>query len=58
MLVLGLTVPYADDTDLFYRLIHTLFGHPQATSRRPDGFDYYYTLDVFNPFEQLGNGRH
>jgi len=38
--------------------IHTLFGHPQATSRRPDGFVYYYTLDVFNPFEQLGSGRH
>jgi hypothetical protein len=38
--------------------VHTLFGHPQATSRRPDGFVYYYTLDVFNPFEQLGSGRH
>src|SRR6266576_2889284 len=38
--------------------IHTLFGDPQATSRRPDGFVYYYTLDVFNPFEQLGGGRH
>ncbi len=38
--------------------VQTLFGHPQATSRRPDGFVYYYTLDVFNPFEQLGSGRH
>lgn len=37
--------------------VHTLFGHPQAISRRPDGFVYYYTLDVFNPFEQLGGGR-
>jgi hypothetical protein len=37
--------------------VQTLFGHPQATSRRPDGFVYYYTLDVFNPFEQLGGGR-
>jgi len=37
--------------------VQTLFGHPQATSRRPDGFVYYYTLDVFNPFEQLGSGR-
>ena len=38
--------------------VQTLFGHPQATSGRPDGFVYYYTLDVFNPFEQLGSGRH
>ena len=38
--------------------VHTLFGRPQATARRPDGFVYYYTLDVFNPFEQLGGGRH
>ena len=38
--------------------VRTLFGHPQATSRRPDGFVCYYTLDVFNPFEQLDSGRH
>src|SRR5437016_8672500 len=38
--------------------VHTLFGRPQATSRRTHGFVYYYTLDVFNPFEQLGGGRH
>jgi hypothetical protein len=39
------------------RDVQTLFGHAQAVSPRPDGFVYYYTLDVFNPFEQLGSGR-
>jgi len=39
------------------RDVQTLFGHAQSISRRPDGFVYYYTLDVFNPFEQLGSGR-
>jgi esterase/lipase superfamily enzyme len=39
------------------RDVQTLFGHAQAVSRRPDGFVYYYTLDVFNPFEQFGHGR-
>jgi len=40
------------------RDVQTLFGHAQAVSRRPDGVVYYYTLDVFNPFEQFGSGRH
>ena len=39
------------------RDVQALFGHAQAASRRPDGFVYYYTLDVFNPFEQFGHGR-
>jgi len=39
------------------RDVQTLFGHAQSISRRPDGFVYYYTLDVFNPFEQFGGGR-
>jgi hypothetical protein len=39
------------------RDVQSLFGHAQATSRRTDGFVYYYTLDVFNPFEQLDSGR-
>jgi hypothetical protein len=39
------------------RDVQALFGHPQATSRRTDGFVYYYTLDVFNPFEQFGGRR-
>jgi hypothetical protein len=34
--------------------VEAMFGHAQAVSRRPDGFVYYYRLDVFNPFEQFG----
>jgi hypothetical protein len=39
------------------RDVQALFGHAQAVSRRPDGFVYYYTIDVFNPFEQFGGRR-
>ena len=39
------------------RDVEAMFGHAQAVSRRPDGLVYYYTLDVFNPFEQFGSGR-
>jgi hypothetical protein len=36
------------------RDVEAMFGHAQAVSRRPNGFVYYYRLDVFNPFEQFG----
>jgi hypothetical protein len=36
--------------------VQTLFGHPSYIAT-PDGFVYYYTLDVFNPFEQLSGRR-
>ena len=36
------------------RDVEAMFGHAQVVSRRPDGFVYYYRLDVFNPFEQFG----
>lgn len=39
------------------RDVETLFGHPQAVSQRPDGFVNYYTLEVFNPFEEFGSDR-
>lgn len=39
------------------RDVKQLFGNPQAVSERRDGFVYYYTIDVFNPFEQFGGGR-
>ena len=40
------------------RDIESLFGHPQATSPRADGIVYYYTIEVYNPFEDLGrDGR-
>ena len=38
------------------RDVEAMFGHAQAVSHRPDGFVYYYTLDVFNPFAQFGRG--
>ena len=36
------------------RDVQTLFGHAQAISRCSDGFVYYYTLPVYNPFESFG----
>ena len=39
------------------RDVEALFGHPQAVSRRPDGFVNYYTFDVFNPFEESSSDR-
>jgi hypothetical protein len=39
------------------RDVQLLFGHPQATSPRKDGIVHYYTLDVFNPFEEWGGRR-
>ncbi len=39
------------------RDVEALFGHPQAVSKRPDGAVYYYTLSVYNPFEDFGGGR-
>lgn len=37
--------------------VKQLFGNPQAVSKRRDGVVYYYTIDVFNPFEQSGGDR-
>lgn len=39
------------------RDVKQLFGNSQAVSKRPDGFVHYYTIDVFNPFEQFGGDR-
>jgi hypothetical protein len=40
------------------RDVKALFGNPQATSPRPDGIVHYYTIDVYNPFEDFGrDGR-
>ena len=33
------------------------FGQPQSIERQPDGFIAYYAIQVFNPFENLGDGR-
>jgi hypothetical protein len=40
------------------RDVESLFGRPQAVSPRADGSVHYYTIEVFNPFEQLGGDRH
>jgi hypothetical protein len=39
------------------RDVQMLFGHPQAVSQRPDGFVNYYTIEVFNPFEESSGDR-
>lgn len=35
--------------------VQNRFGHAQAVSRRADGFVYYYTLPVYNPFESFSD---
>lgn len=37
--------------------VEAVFGHPQATSSRSDGVVYYYTKEVFNPFEPFSQGH-
>lgn len=39
------------------RDVEILFGNPQAVSRRTDGVVNYYTLEVFNPFEESSSDR-
>jgi hypothetical protein len=39
------------------RDVEALFGHPQAVSQRADGVVRYYTINVYNPFEDFGGGR-
>jgi len=39
------------------RDVEALFGKARSVSRRPDGVVIYYTIDVFNPFEEFGGGR-
>ena len=38
--------------------VETLFGRPRRIESRPDGFIAYYTIEVYNPFENRGNGTH
>ena len=38
--------------------VETLFGRPRRIESRPDGFIAYYTIEVYNPFEDRGNGTH
>jgi hypothetical protein len=37
--------------------VEALFGHSYTRANRPDGFMWYYALQVYNPFEDLGGGH-
>lgn len=37
--------------------VEGFFGQPQSIERRPDGFIAYYSIQVYNSFEDLGGGR-
>ena len=37
--------------------IENLFAHPKQIEKRSDGFIAYYTIEVYNPFEENSGGR-
>ena len=37
--------------------VENLFGSPKQIEKRRDGFIAYYTIDVYNPFEENSGGR-
>jgi hypothetical protein len=37
--------------------VETLFERPKQIEKRRDGFIAYYTIDVYNPFEEMSGGR-
>ena len=37
--------------------IESLFGHPKQIEKRSDGLIAYYTIEVYNPFEENSGGR-
>ena len=37
--------------------IESLFGRPKQIENRRDGFIAYYTIEVYNPFEETSGGR-
>jgi hypothetical protein len=37
--------------------VEALFGRGHSFAARPGGFIWYYALEIYNPFEELG-GRH
>src|SRR5262245_18957899 len=37
--------------------IEGFFGRPKQSERRRDGFIAYYTIEVYNPFEEMSGGR-
>jgi len=39
------------------RDLESFFGRPKQIEKRTDGFIAYYTIDVYNPFEENSGGR-
>jgi len=39
------------------RDVEAFFGRPKQIEKRPDGSIAYYTIDVYNPFEEMSGGR-
>jgi hypothetical protein len=37
--------------------IENLFGRPKQIEKRRDGFIAFYTIEVYNPFEETSGGR-
>ena len=37
--------------------IESFFGRPRQIDKRRDGFIAYYTIEVYNPFEEISGGR-
>jgi hypothetical protein len=39
------------------RDVESFFGHPRQIDKRRDGFITYYTVEVYNPFEDFSGGK-
>jgi hypothetical protein len=37
--------------------VESFFGRPKQIEKRRDGFIAYYTIEVYNPFEETSCGR-
>jgi hypothetical protein len=38
--------------------VEAVFGRSHSVAKRPDGFMWYYAIQVYNPFEEHGGGGH
>ncbi len=38
--------------------VEALFGRSHSLATRPDGFIWYYALEIYNPFEEHGGDHH
>ena len=39
------------------RDVESFFGHPKQIDKRSDGLIAYYTIEVYNPFEDFSGGK-